>query len=113
MAQILKFPSKYTYAPVRARNGQRHRVTITVVDRRRPKKTRWEAQWAVQRAASFRGLRGFTDLGARAHAPHTFVVFGVRLLTRFLRDVEQLVRDGRVAIEVDGLRVRVKGTTAA
>jgi hypothetical protein len=112
MAQILKFPTS-SYAPLRARNGRRHAVSVRILDRHRPKEARWHIQFAIQRAASFRSLKGFDDAAARAQARHSFKVGRTSLLRRFLRDIERLVIDGRVLVEVDGARVRVTGTVVA
>jgi len=113
MAQILQFPATSPYAQISARNGRRHKVSIRILDRRRPKATRWHLQFAIQRAASFRAVKGFNDLAVFAQVRHTFSVCRTSLLLRFLPDIEHLVRDGRVAVEVDGRPVRVKGSIAA
>jgi hypothetical protein len=67
----------------------------------------------MQRAASFRCLNGFDDAAARAQTWHSFTVRRTWRVQRFLRDIEQLVIDRRIAVEVDGVLVRLKGTAAA
>jgi hypothetical protein len=67
----------------------------------------------VQRAANFRALKGFDDVAARAHKWHTFEIKKTWLLKRFLSDIEALIVSGRVAVQVDGSTVRIKGTVAA
>lgn len=107
MAQILTF-KKSPFAPLHVRQGAPYRISITVLDLKRPRKTRWQAQFAVQRAAGFRALKGFTDWLARQHVRHAFKIRTKRLLDRFLRDVAELVADGRVEILVDGRPVHLR-----
>jgi hypothetical protein len=71
MAQMLQFPSTTSYAQLRVRNGRRHKMSIVILDRRRPKTIRWHTQFAIQRAASFRALKGFTDRAASLQIRHT------------------------------------------
>lgn len=113
MAQILQFPVTSSYAPLRARNGRRHTVSVRILDGRRPKEARWHIQFAIQRAASFRSLKGFNDAVAGAQTWHRFRVGRTSLVRRFLRDIERLVLDGRVLVEIDGSRVRMKKSIAA
>lgn len=84
------------------REHHRHRVWIKIIDKRHPKLTRWIAQFAIQRAASFRALDGFTDAAVRAGKWHGFYV-SHRLLARFAaRDLAPLVSEGLVRVEIDG-----------
>jgi len=107
MAKIIQFPSAVSYTALRVRRGSQHDVSVRVLDSKRPKEARWHLQFAIQRSASFRALRGFTDLAARRQQWHDFAVNRTQLLRRFLIDVETLVAAGRVAIVVDGTRVRI------
>jgi very-short-patch-repair endonuclease len=67
----------------------------------------------MQRAAGLRSLKGFSDAAAKARRWHQFNIRRTALLKRFLRDVELLVLEGRIVVEVDGMRVRVKPNVAA
>ena len=113
MAQIIQFPSAVTYAALRVRGGRRHDVSVRVLDRNRPEEARWHLQFAMQRAASFGCLNGFGDIVARTRRWHDFQVNRTRLLRRFLIDIERLVAEGRAAVVVDGVRVRVATRKAA
>ena len=106
MAKILKFPSHVAYAPVRVQNRARHVVWVRVLDRMRPEEARWHLQFGMQRAASYRCLKGFTDKAARRREWYMFTIGDRGLLRRFLIDIERLVMDGRVVIEIDAVRVR-------
>lgn len=106
MAQILRFPSSNACAPLRVRSGQTHEVWVRVLDRTEPEEARWHLQWAVQRAASFRALKGFDDGAARRREWHRFEIGRTQFLRRFLRDVRLLVAAGRVSVEVDGADVQ-------
>jgi hypothetical protein len=75
--------------------------------RNRPEEARWFAQFAVQRAGSFRALRGFTDAAAAAGRWHSFEVGRTFRIGRLLRDAEPLILDRRLVVEIDGERVRV------
>lgn len=77
MAQIIKFPNTSFYAPVRVRSGRRHSVAVRVLDHRRPEEARWHLQFAMQRAASFRCLKGFHHSVARRSEWHEFDVAGL------------------------------------
>lgn len=107
MAQILTF-KKSPFAPLQVRQGAPYRISITILDPKRPRKTRWQAQFAVQRAAGLRALKGFTDWLARHHLRHAFKIRRRRLLDRFLRDVAELVADGRVEVFVDGQQFHLR-----
>jgi hypothetical protein len=113
MAQILKFPTRSAYAPVRIDVGRRHVVSVRIVDRERPEEARWYLQFAMQRAASFRCLKGFNDEVARRGERHVFEVSRMYLTRRFLLDIETLVLEGRVSVYVDGVRVRPAMRTTA
>jgi hypothetical protein len=104
--QILVFPPRFALAPLRIRSGRQHDISVRVLDTVRPEEARWHLQFAMQRAASFQCLDGFTDHAARRGTWHDFKVRQTKLLHRFVRDIDTLVHDGRVAVEVDGMRVR-------
>lgn len=108
MAQIIKFPTAVSYTTLRVRGGSQHAVSVCIVDFARPRRTRWHLQYAMQRAASFRCLKGFTDKVARRHGWHRFKVSRTNLLRRFLLDIEQLVRESRVFVEVDGVAIHAR-----
>lgn len=110
MAQII--PLRPRLRPYRWFRRGKRRITLRVTDRRRPKRTRWISQWAMARAAGFAAYSGFTDRAARAGHTHSFVVSN-RLLARFVRDVEPLVLNGRIAVEIDGIRLGVTTTRYA
>jgi len=60
----------------------------------------------MQRAASFACLAGFNDAAARSRTWHQFQISSTALSRRFLRESARLVAEGRVQIEIDGVRVR-------
>ena len=113
MAQIIKFPSAVAYKTVRVRSRARHVVWVRILDRLHPEEARWHLQFAMQRAASFRCLEGFTDDLARRREWHMFAIGETRLVRRFLIDIERLVMEGRIAIEIDNVRVRHTGRLVA
>jgi hypothetical protein len=105
VAQIIAFP-KTTLRPLRVHSGSLHSVRVEVIDQRRPRRTRWLTQWAIQNAASFRALAGFTDESvSRGHA-HRFSVGRTRLVRRFVAEVAELIAAGRIIVEIDGAVVR-------
>jgi hypothetical protein len=111
MAKILQFPS---YQSIRIKQRRDHHVVIRVIDRVHAERTRWRAQYAVQRAASFKALKGFTDRAARRGQSHSFVIRGSRRTRRFLDDVRWLIVNRRIEVEVDGRTiVFVRKTIAA
>ena len=112
MAQVLQFPSR-AFQPLRVHSGSKHSVHIRVNDARRPEEARWFTQFAVQRAASFRALKGFDDSAARNQNWHTFQVSRTFLIRRFLRDVESLIAAGRLDVKVDGTKVRIAASKVA
>lgn len=85
-----------------------HHVWVKVVDQDHPTRTRWIVQFAIQRAASFKGTRGFTDKAVRAGRWHDFYV-SAQLLSRFAaRDLAPLVEDGLVRVEIDGREMEAR-----
>ncbi|MDB5518645.1 MAG: hypothetical protein JWQ17_5403 [Tardiphaga sp.] len=105
MAQIIAFP-KTTLRPLRVLSGALHSVRVEVVDQRRPRRTRWLTQWAIQNAASFRALKGFTDESVARGRAHRFSVGRTRLVRRFVAEIADLIAAGRVIVEIDGTLVR-------
>jgi hypothetical protein len=51
-------------------------------------------------------FEGLSDKAASRGTWHDFKVRKTFRIKRFLRDIETLVREGRIPIEVDGVRVR-------
>ena len=88
-------------------NGDYHEVELRVLDPDDPCGTRWVAQEAVQNAAGFPGLRRFTNEVAYRRRWHRFPIKRRRLARRFMIQIEPLVREGLVAVRLDGERVRV------
>jgi len=88
-------------------------VRLRITDPKRPEEARWYAQFAIQRAASFRALRGFDDMAAQNQRWHSFEVSRTFLIRRFLRDVEWLVVAGRIDVKVDGTRLRISASKVA
>ena len=105
LTKVLKFPDLHL-RPLRVRASRRHDVWVRITDQKRPEEARWFAQFAVQRAASFRALSGFTDAAAAAGYWHRFEIGRTFRIRRFLRDVEPLILDRRLVVEIDGARVR-------
>ena len=62
---------------------------------------------AMQRAASFRCLNGFTDEVACRRGWHEFEVSRTSLIRRFLLDIERLVIEGRASVQIDSVRVKL------
>jgi hypothetical protein len=90
MAQIIKFPIDIAYKAVRIQKREWHVVWLRVVDRESPEEARWHLQFGMQRAASFKCLKRFTDEVARRREWHTFTIGKTDLLQRFLIDIERL-----------------------
>jgi hypothetical protein len=105
VAQIIAFP-KTTLRPLRVHSGSLHSVSVEIVDRRRPRWTRWLAQEGVQNAASFRALKGFTDAAVARGRVHRFSIAKTRLVRRFVAEMSDLIASGRVIVKVDGAEVR-------
>jgi hypothetical protein len=54
MTQILSFPSKFAYAPVRIRSGSKHDLSVRILDKMRPEEARWHhIARALRRAVVF------------------------------------------------------------
>jgi hypothetical protein len=87
MAKILRFRAPTHIRRVLIENRERHVIWIRVRDPLLAKVTRWQSQYAIQRACGFPGLKGWTDVRARSGR-----WFKVRvrtgLLDRFLLDLE-------------------------
>jgi hypothetical protein len=106
VAEIITFRLPEAYVPAQVSIRGPHAVGVQILDSNEPEETRWRLQRLMQRAASFRCLKNFKDEVARQHQWHRFTVTRTRLLRRFLREVQALVLAGRVAVKVDGVRVR-------
>lgn len=105
-AKLLHFPSARAVA--RSSAPAEDVVRIRIVDQRRPKMTRWYAQFGVQRAGGFTALAGFTDALARSGNWHRFQI-EPRFVARFLRDVDDLLSAGRIEVRLNGAMVRPAG----
>lgn len=92
----------------RQRASGKHRITISVLDKLDPEDVRALAQRRIVHAASFKALRGFTDDAARRSREHSFVASRGNT-ARFVREIHPLLRDGLVAISIDGLALRNGG----
>lgn len=106
MGRIVEFPDRLGLRAVPLASGRTHDVWVRVIDRSEPEEARWHLQRPMQRAASFACLAGFKDDAARRRAWHNFTISSTFLSRRFLREAARLVADGRVEIEIDGVRVR-------
>lgn len=106
MGRIMEFPDQLGLRAVPLAAGCEHDVWVRVTDRIEPEEARWHLQRPMQRAASFRCLSGFKDEAARCREWHNFTISSTYLSRRFLREAAWLVADGRVQIEIDGVRVR-------
>lgn len=107
MAQIIRFPKPVAYNTIRLPKRKHHEIWLRILDRLRPEEARWHMQFAMQRAASFKCLAGFTDGAARRRKWHEITV-RAELLPRFLMDIERLVVEGRVVVIVDDVRVSAR-----
>jgi hypothetical protein len=106
MGRIVAFPDKLGLRAVPLAAGRKHEIWVRVVDREEPEEARWHLQRPMQRAASFNCLGGFNDAAARSRTWHRFDVSSTALSRRFLHESALLVAEGRVQIEIDGVRVR-------
>ena len=102
MAQIVQFRAPFgaRRQPPRA---PKHEVHIRVADGH--PFTRWMAQYAVQRAAAFSALRGFTDALVGRGGWHRFLV-SHHLIARMVRDLEPLFASGSVRLVIDRKEIR-------
>jgi hypothetical protein len=105
MGRVLTFPKKMIL-PVTVRNGSKHRISIEILDTRRPRRTRWAVQFEVQEAAGFHALNGFTDAAVAAGHRHRFDVGSTRAVRQFIAETSDLVAAGRIAVWIDGVRVQ-------
>ncbi|KGJ18050.1 hypothetical protein [Paracoccus sanguinis] len=106
MGQILKFPTK-KIVPVVARSGRNHSISVEVLDERRPRRTRWTVQFEIQEVAGYgASLKGFTGAAVAQGYRHRFKVTSTAAVRQFVAETSGLVAAGRVAVWVDGVRVR-------
>ncbi len=105
MARLIAFPKKKLHA-ISAHPSRPYRIAIEVLDTVRPRRTRWRVQFEVQEAAGFLALRGFKDVAVRAGYRHRFSINRTAALRRFVSELADLVRDGKVALWVDGVMIR-------
>jgi len=105
MGQILKFPTK-KIEPLTIRSGSKHRVSVEVLDQVRPRQTRWYVQFEIQDVAGYGALDGFTDAAVAAGYRHRFSVTSTKSSRKFAAETADLVAAGKIAIWIDGVRVR-------
>jgi hypothetical protein len=113
MAQILSFPTSLRLAPISIKSSARHAVDVRILDSNAPEEARWHLQLAIQNAASFRALKGFTDALARSGGWHSFQIKKAFRVRRFIRQIDRLILEGRVIVKIDGARVQPKTKRAA
>ncbi|MEO8722921.1 MAG: hypothetical protein ABI395_05265 [Sphingobium sp.] len=77
-----------------------------MLDELRPRRTRWVVQFEIQESAGYDANTGFTDEAVAAGCRHGFYVTTTSAVRRFVAETSQLVTDRKVAIWVDGVRVR-------
>ena len=106
IGKLLQFPSKAMIAPLTVRKGRRHRINVTVLDEVRPRRTHWVVQFEVQEAAGYDANTGFTDEAVAAGYRHGFYVTTTRAVRQFVAETSQLVTDEKIAVWIDGVRVR-------
>lgn len=115
MGKILQFPTKTMIAPLTVRKGRRHRISVSVLDEVRPRRTRWVVQFEVQEAAGYNANTGFTDEAVAAGYRHGFYVTTTQAVRQFVAQTSKLVTDREIALWIDGVRVRpaitLKGVT--
>lgn len=105
MGKIVDFRTP-AIAPMMVRSGKMHRVSIEILDTVRPRRTRWAIQFEVQEAAGIPANKGLTDKAVAAGYRHRFEVTSTRALRQFVAETSELVADQKVAVWVDGSRVR-------
>lgn len=106
MGRVVSFPDRLGLRSVPLAAGRLHDVWVRIVDRDEPEEARWHLQRPMQQAASFSCLKGFSDQAARRRVWHNLTISSTYLSRRFLKEAARLVADGRVQIEIDGIRVR-------
>lgn len=106
MGKLLQFPNKTRIAPLTVRKGRRHRISVTVLDEVRPRRTRWIVQFEVQEAAGYDANTGFTDEAVAAGYRHCFYVTTTQAVRQFVAETSTLVTNGKIAVWIDGVRVR-------
>lgn len=99
--QKVVYLNKRTGARRTAFKNPRLTVAIKFLDPVLAEEVRWEAQRAVQNAASFRALRGMKDALARKGGVHDFTINAGRV-AKFVRDIKRLIVKGRVLVHVNG-----------
>jgi hypothetical protein len=106
MGKILQFPKKTKIAPLTVRKGRKHRISVTIVDEVRPRRTRWIVQFEIQEAAGYDANTGFTDEAVTAGYRHGFYVTTTQAVRQFVAETSHLVASGEIAVWIDGVRVR-------
>jgi len=105
MGKILKFPGK-PIRPMSVRKGRAHCISVEILDVLRTRRTRWIVQFEVQEAAGFDANGGFTDEAVANGYRHRFYVTSTRATRQFVAETYELVASGKIAVWVDGVRVR-------
>jgi hypothetical protein len=100
MAVILLFPTCHRYP-------RKSSIILTIVDTNHPEITRVGVQRVIVNAAGFPSLKGLTDRAARLQRSHPFTV-SRRYMSRFIRQVRPLVREGLVRVTINGGRITVR-----
>lgn len=112
MAQILTFPTK-KIEPLSIHSGGKHRISVEVLDEVQSRRTRWKVQFEIQEAAGFTALKGFTDCAVALGYRHRFEVISTRVVRQFVAETSGLVAAGKIAIWIDGVRVRPRVARSA
>jgi hypothetical protein len=105
MGKLLKFPGK-TIRPLTVRDGRKHNISVEVLDTLRPRRTRWIVQFEVQEAASYSANGGLTDEAVADGYRHRFRVKSTRAARQFAAETFELVKQGKIAVWIDGVAVR-------
>ena len=113
MGQILKFPTNKIQTLV-AHSGRNHRISVEILDARHPRHTRWAVQFEIQEAAGYGApLKGFTDAAVARGYRHRFRVGSTAAVRQFVAQTASFVASGKIAVWVDGTRVRPKIASVA
>ena len=103
---ILKFPKKIGLRAVAVPSRRKSEVWLRVLDRRNADLVRGQVQFAISRACSFRGLKGWTNETAFAGDWHR-VEIAPELVASFLRNMARAVHHGSVEVELNGKQLRL------
>jgi len=104
MSNVVAFPGKPLFA--RCDKGKAFRVVIKVLDDDDPCRVRWYSQYDIEKASGYRALDGYTDASVLADRRHRFKIKKRKKLRAFLQGTAPLVEEGRIALWIDGVRIR-------